>query len=195
MCSDFERTWKCSHRSEGSGATDGGLPPIPPVLSRIPHFTGKLFWTHPAGQWSRQSGLGNGSISRPLSAQGSSGMASEGQERDYGARQQSTPLSEQNPLDNIRVSLSATRRMSQFNAMVERSRRRFCCTTPSCPAGSPILCGCLGLDETNINSSGPLGQQSRPDSGDIPAWGRSLPGPRVDQEDWPWVAAVHCCLS
>lgn len=40
----------------------------------------------------------------------------------------------------------------------------------------------------NINISGPLGQQSWPDSGDIPTCVRSLPEPRVDQRriDFKW---------
>lgn len=86
-------------------------------------------------------------------------------------------LNEQHPLDNGQVPLLAARCMSQLNVTVERSRWGFFCTTPSCRAVSPILCDCLGLDGTHINSSSPLGQQSRPDSGDIPISGRPLPGP------------------
>lgn len=56
---------------------------------------------------------------------------------------------------------------------------------------SPVVT--LAWTKVNINISGPLGQRSQPDCGDIPTCVRSLPGPRVDQEDWLQVAAVHCC--
>lgn len=120
-------------------------------------------------------------------------MASEGQGCDYGARLQSTPINEQNPLDNIWASLLATHRMSQFKATVERSGvgGEVLPYHPCLPRRQPHP---LWLPWTRLDKHqqlGPLGQQSRHDSGDIPTCGRSLPGPRAHQEDWPWVAAVR----
>lgn len=49
-------------------------------------------------------------------------MANKGEGCDYGASPQSTPISMQNLLDNIQVSLSAAGHMSQVNAMVKKPR-------------------------------------------------------------------------
>lgn len=102
----------------------------PAVLSRIPHIVGKLSWSHgctstvpplphrtaaqmrQAGEWGLEALV----CSEPLL------MASEGQGCPYRARLQSTPINEQNPLDNIQVSLPGTQCVSLFHATAERSR-------------------------------------------------------------------------
>lgn len=100
--------------------------------------------------------------------------------------------SDLNPLPSVERALGVISR--HHNSMPwSRCPSEGPASPPPAPACSPIPRGNPGLAGVNINISGPLGLQSRPDSGDIPTCMRSLLKSRVDQKDRLQVAAVHRC--